>query len=102
MSKALIFCNKTEEVPDVVSFLRENGIDSEGFSSSFHQEQRTSLLSRFTRIDGDVRFLVCTQVLGRGHDFANLQYVINYDMPHKMVEYVHRIGRTGRGGRKGL
>ena len=56
---------------------------------------------RFTYPESDLSVLVCTQVLGRGQDFPNVKYVINYDMPYDLVEYVHRIGRTGRAGNKG-
>jgi len=51
---------------------------------------------------GDIALLVSTQVLGRGHDFHDVKYVVNYDMPDRIVDYVHRIGRTGRAGQKGF
>ena len=56
---------------------------------------------RFTYPESDLSVLVCTQVLGRGQDFPNVKYVINYDIPYDLVEYVHRIERTGRAGNKG-
>ena len=46
--------------------------------------------------------MVCTKILGRGLDVRNLNFVINFDLPWRMVEYVHRIGRAGRWGQRGF
>ena len=45
---------------------------------------------------------LCTQILGRGHDLSRVEFIVNYDMPERIAEYVHRIGRTGRTGHKGF
>lgn len=104
--KVLVFCNAKETVTDVVKNLQTKGFPSEGFSSECFEgrraETRAERLKRFADPDSNLSVLVCTQVLGRGHDFKGLRMVINYDMPEKLVEYVHRIGRTGRAGRKGI
>ena len=59
------------------------------------------MYDRFTYPESDLSVLVCTQVLGRGQDFPTVKYVINYDIPYDLVEYVHRIERTGRAGNNG-
>jgi ATP-dependent RNA helicase DDX5/DBP2 len=99
--KVLIFCNHIGEVPTVVKELQQEGMPCEGFTSDCTQAVRTELLRRFIEGD-DLSILVCTQVLGRGHDFQNVKYVINYDMPNRLVDYVHRVGRTGRAGERGF
>lgn len=101
MEKALIFCNHISDVLPVVEALKEAEVCCEGFTSECTQAVRSELLRRFQEED-DLPILVCTQVLGRGHDFQNVKYVINYDMPHRLVDYVHRVGRTGRAGESGF
>ncbi|AGO11751.1 AaceriADL024Cp [[Ashbya] aceris (nom. inval.)] len=63
------------------------------------QVQREKIIERFK--SGDLWCLICTDVLARGIDFKGINLVINYDVPRSAQAYVHRIGRTGRGGRKG-
>jgi ATP-dependent RNA helicase DDX5/DBP2 len=100
-SKMLIFCNRVEAVPTVLAELQAEGIPCEGFSAEYTQAERQEALKQFRDIDNHLPVLVCTQLLGRGHDFQNLKYVVNFDMPRRASEYVHRIGRTGRAGEKG-
>lgn len=52
--------------------------------------------------EGKVDIIVCTNVAARGIDIDNVAHVINYDAPNSIVDYVHRIGRTGRAGKKGM
>lgn len=61
--------------------------------------QRAETITRFRR--GEVWVLVTTDLLGRGMDFPAVRLVVNYDFPPNPVAYIHRIGRTGRGGREG-
>lgn len=63
------------------------------------QQQRQSIIDRFKK--GEIWVLICTDVLSRGIDFKGINLVINYDVPNSAQAYVHRIGRTGRGGREG-
>ncbi|AET41631.1 RNA-dependent ATPase ROK1 Ecym_8358 [Eremothecium cymbalariae DBVPG len=63
------------------------------------QMQRDKIIERFK--SGDLWCLICTDVLARGVDFKGVNLVINYDIPRSAQAYVHRIGRTGRGGMKG-
>lgn len=102
-AKALVFCNTKDVVPKVVEFLKAAGLPGEEFSSKLSQHKRDKLLEDFRQHGpSEQPVLVCTQVLGRGHDFQNVRYVINYDMPGRLVDYVHRIGRTGRAGQRGF
>lgn len=63
------------------------------------QVQRSKIIERFKK--GELWCLICTDVLARGVDFKGVNLVINYDVPRSAQAYVHRIGRTGRGGREG-
>jgi ATP-dependent RNA helicase RhlE len=64
------------------------------------QSQRTSALKRFS--DGNSRVLVATDVAARGIDVSHIAHVVNYDLPNGSDDFVHRIGRTGRAGAKGV
>lgn len=63
------------------------------------QDQREETLSKFR--SGAIQVLVATDVAGRGLDINDVKYVLNYDMPNKIENYCHRIGRTGRAGKSG-
>lgn len=101
-ARCLVFCNSPEGVGKVVDGLRAGGQACEGFYGSMSQGQREDILRRFADDEGQLLVLVATQVLGRGHDFKNVKFVINYDMPKVLPEYIHRVGRTGRDGKKGF
>ena len=64
------------------------------------QHSRTETLSAFKQ--GDITYLISSDVAGRGLDINNVSHVFNYDVPIHAEDYVHRIGRTGRAGRKGI
>ncbi len=64
------------------------------------QPKRERIMRQFR--DGDIRFLVATDVVGRGIDVTGISHIINYDMPDDVENYVHRIGRTGRMGKDGV
>ena len=64
------------------------------------QDKRNTAVSRFK--NGQVRILVATDIAARGLDVDDVSHVINFDMPRKADIYVHRIGRTGRAGKKGI
>merc|ERR1711959_202345 len=65
----------------------------------YKQDQREKTLWRFRR--GDIKVLICTDVLGRGMDILGVTHVVVYDFPDDIAQYVHRIGRTGRNGAVG-
>lgn len=99
--KALVFVNKSETVQEVVQQLKLHDIPCEGFFAG-STEERQRKLDQFRDRDSEVSVLICTQVLGRGLDFHDVKFVVNYDMPERMPDYVHRIGRTGRAGVQGF
>ena len=83
----------------VVAALGRVNIVSAGMHGDKVQKDRLSVLKRFR--DGEIKILVATDVSSRGIDIPDVDYVINYDLPEKAENYVHRVGRTGRGTKKG-
>src|SRR5699024_3211826 len=95
----LIFCNTKRNVDTLTDHLKGRGYDAEAMHGDLNQAQRTKTLGKFK--DGTVEFLVATDVAARGIDVENISHVVNYDLPQDLEAYVHRIGRTGRAGKKG-
>ena len=75
-------------------------ISSDTIHSGKDQEARSQAMDRFAR--GINNVLIATDVSARGVDIANVDYVVNYDLPDVAENYVHRVGRTGRGMNKGV
>jgi ATP-dependent RNA helicase RhlE len=80
--------------------LSKDGISATSIHGNKNQAARTRALSEFKK--GFVRILVATDIASRGLDIVQLPLVINYDMPHFPMDYIHRIGRTGRAGENGV
>lgn len=97
---ALVFCNTKVRVDEKVELLKSRGIFAEGLHGDLSQKQRDKVMSGFRT--GSVSVLVATDVAGRGIDVSDVEAVFNYDMPRDSEDYIHRIGRTGRAGRKGI
>lgn len=97
--KALVFCSTKRGVDEVTMHLQQRGYQSDGLHGNLAQSQRDRVMQRF-RTEG-VDILVATDVAARGIDVDDVDAVINYDIPHDVEKYVHRIGRTGRAGRLG-
>lgn len=96
----LIFCQTKALVTDLSRFLRQRGYAIEELHGDKSQFEREQTLKRFRA--GDVKILVCTDVAARGLDVKDLTLVVNYSLPRELESYVHRIGRTGRSGAKGV
>lgn len=96
---AIVFCNTREETERVAEVLRNRGYDAEWLNGDLEQRERERIMAR-TR-EGNLRFLVATDVAARGIDISHLTHVINADFPESAEQYVHRTGRTGRAGRTG-
>jgi len=96
----IIFCNSREICNKVAGFLRTKKMDSLQIHSDLEQQERTLILIKFD--NKSCRILVATDLASRGLDVKNVSAVINYDLPCDHELYVHRIGRTGRAGQKGL
>ena len=99
VEKAIIFCNRKRDVSVLRRQLERAGLSARDIHGDLDQSQRTQSLDAFK--EGDVNFLVATDVAARGIDIAMLPCVINYDVPTHAEDYVHRIGRTGRAGQEG-
>jgi len=99
VSKAIIFCNRKRDVSILRRQLERAGLSARDIHGDLDQSQRTQSLDAFK--EGDVNFLVATDVAARGIDIAMLPCVINYDVPTHAEDYIHRIGRTGRAGQEG-
>ncbi|PAT02252.1 hypothetical protein CI105_02605 [Candidatus Izimaplasma bacterium ZiA1] len=95
----LIFCNTKRKVDAVTKELIERGYNVDKIHGDLPQTTRLDVLKKFHT--GVLDILVATDVAARGLDIKNVQTVINYEVPEKAEFYVHRIGRTGRIGRKG-
>src|SRR6056297_120709 len=99
-TNAIIFCNRKVDVDIVAKSLKKHGLNAEPIHGDLDQSHRTRTLDGFR--DGSIRFLVASDVAARGLDIPSVSHVINYDVPSHAEDYVHRIGRTGRAGRKGV
>ncbi|MCC5813357.1 MAG: DEAD/DEAH box helicase [Leptospira sp.] len=95
----IIFTNYKSNIPLIIRTLHRYGIATAGLSSDFDQKKRIRLLKDFKL--GKYKFMVATDVASRGIDVANIDIVYNYDLPSDSENYVHRIGRTARAGKKG-
>ena len=95
----LVFCNTKKKVDELTAVLKEAGYQAEGLHGDLAQHQRDVVMGRFR--NGSTNILIATDVAARGIDVDNVEAVINYDIPQDIEYYVHRIGRTGRAGKKG-
>ncbi|PKK40673.1 DEAD-box ATP-dependent RNA helicase CshA [Clostridiaceae bacterium JG1575] len=98
-STVIIFCNTKRNVDALTEHLKGRGYNVEGMHGDISQVMRLRTLNKFR--EGNIEFLVATDVAARGIDVENISHVINYDLPQDLEAYVHRIGRTGRAGRTG-
>ncbi|MFL4470857.1 DEAD/DEAH box helicase [Tateyamaria armeniaca] len=98
-TNAIIFCNRKTDVDIVAKSLKKYGYDAAPIHGDLDQSQRTRTLDGFR--NGELRFLVASDVAARGLDVPSVSHVFNFDVPSHAEDYVHRIGRTGRAGRDG-
>ena len=98
--KTIIFCRTKKGVDDLVISLATRGYAAEGLHGDLSQTQRDRVMKKFR--DGSTDVLIATDVAARGLDIDNITHVVNYDIPQDPESYVHRIGRTGRAGNKGV
>lgn len=100
LKQVLVFVNSKLGCRRLTSTLKRVGIAAEAIHGDRTQEERLAALQDFK--SGKCEVLVATDVAARGLDIAELPFVINYDVPFGAEDYVHRIGRTGRAGAKGV
>lgn len=99
VKNALIFCNRKRDVGVLHRSLVRHGLDAGALHGDMDQYQRMDTLEKFK--SDDIRLLVCSDVAARGLDIPAVSHVFNFDVPTHAEDYIHRIGRTGRAGRKG-
>ena len=100
VTQALLFCRTKSAVDYLVKILRNNTHDAQGIHSDMTQAQREKVMRKFR--SKKLKLLVATNVASRGLDIPAVSHVINFDMPDNIEDYLHRIGRTARMGRKGI
>ena len=97
--KVLIFTRTKRQADTLSNKLIEKGIKVNALHGDKRQSQRTRIIDSFKK--DYLNILIATDVASRGLDINNITHVINYDMPENYDDYIHRIGRTGRAGKKG-
>lgn len=97
--RTIIFANRRDETRDLYERLKDVKINCAMLSGEVAQDKRVKTLNGFK--DGRIQVLVATDVAGRGIHVDNVEMVVNYSLPEDPEDYVHRIGRTGRGGELG-
>ncbi|HZZ30180.1 MAG TPA: DEAD/DEAH box helicase [Pirellulales bacterium] len=98
--QAIIFCRTKRGTEKVYQRLSKKLSDAATIHGDLHQGARDRVMAAFRA--GEVRYLVATDVVGRGIDVSGISHIINYDLPQFCDDYVHRVGRTGRMGREGV
>jgi len=98
-TNAIVFCNRKVDVDIVAKSLRKHGLNAAAIHGDLDQTTRMKVLDGFR--EGEIRFLVASDVAARGLDIPSVSHVFNFDVPTHPEDYVHRIGRTGRAGRTG-
>lgn len=100
ITQAVIFCNTKRKVDWLANKMRENNFTVSAMHGEMPQKERDTIMEEFR--SGGSRVLIATDVWGRGIDVQQVSLVINYDLPNNRELYIHRIGRSGRFGRKGV
>ncbi|TAH21629.1 MAG: DEAD/DEAH box helicase [Cytophagales bacterium] len=99
-SKMIVFVRTKVRAERVAAAMKRVGINSLTMHGDKEQADRSEAMTTFK--NGEVKILIATDLSARGIDIANVDYVVNYDLPEIPENYVHRIGRTGRGIQKGF
>lgn len=97
---AIVFGRTKKRVDEVVDGLIKRGYSAEGIHGDIPQAKRDQVIRRFKEQSIDI--MVATDVAARGLDISGVSHVYNFDIPQDPESYVHRVGRTGRAGNKGL
>jgi len=100
ITQAVIFCNTKKKVDWLTEKMRANNFTVSAMHGDMPQKERDAIMGEFR--GGTTRVLITTDVWARGIDVQQVSLVINYDLPKNRENYIHRIGRSGRYGRKGV
>lgn len=99
VTNGIIFCNRKRDIGDLLNALQKSGYPAVSLHGDMDQHMRLKMLDKFKC--GEATYLIASDVAARGLDIPAVSHVFNYDVPTHAEDYVHRIGRTGRAGRKG-
>merc|ERR1712146_461196 len=99
-TQAVVFCNRRRKVDWLTDEMRKNNFTVSAMHGEMPQRERDMIMKEFR--EGQSRVLITTDVWARGIDVQQVSLVINYDLPLIRENYIHRIGRSGRFGRKGV
>ncbi len=97
---AIVFCNRKTTVRELTSSLKRSGFKVGQIQGDMEQAARIAEFDRFKK--DEINILVASDVAARGLDVKGVSHVINFDVPWQPDDYIHRIGRTGRAGAKGI
>ncbi|OEH85317.1 hypothetical protein BHU72_04270 [Desulfuribacillus stibiiarsenatis] len=97
---AIVFCGKKEKAIEVNKELAERGYECDELHGELSQSKRQQVMKRFR--DAKLQILIATDIAARGLDVEGVTHVFSYDIPRSTDWYIHRIGRTGRAGEKGM
>lgn len=100
INQAIIYCNKRQRAEWLASKMKEEGFTLECIHGEMDVGERKARMNDFR--SGSVRVLISTDLLARGIDVQQVSLVINFELPVQKENYIHRIGRSGRFGRKGV
>jgi translation initiation factor 4A len=100
ITQAVIFCNTRRKVEDLTHQMTKKKFTVSCMHGEMEQSERDLIMREFR--SGSSRVLITTDLLARGIDVQQVSVVINYDLPGNRENYIHRIGRSGRFGRKGV
>jgi translation initiation factor 4A len=100
ITQCVIFCNTRRKVDWLTDKMRSREFTVSAIHADMDQKERDVILNEFRT--GSSRVLITTDLLARGIDVQQVSLVINYDLPRNLENYIHRIGRSGRFGRKGV
>lgn len=100
ISQTIIYCNSKRTVDDISQKLLDNNFSISSIHGEMSQTERNDIMHKFR--SGETRILISTDLLSRGIDVQQVSLVINFDVPNNPESYIHRIGRSGRFGRKGV
>ncbi len=99
VKNAIIFCNRKRDVGILQRSLAKHDFSAGALHGDMDQHSRMKTLAEFK--NDEIKLLCASDVAARGLDIPNVSHVFNFDIPHQAEDYVHRIGRTGRAGKKG-
>ena len=100
ITQCIVFINTKDRAIELSNRLKQLKFPITCLTGDMPDEERRQIMSKF--VQGESRVLISTDLIGRGIDIQQVNLVINYDLPYSLEKYIHRIGRTGRLGRKGV